>query len=120
METELFEDYFESPSYEALQRCHEVGVTAEELARGIAANPQLNTQRFDLGNLYVSCMDVFARSIEYMTRELKDDYRRCKRVGAITRQVQEAVETKFYETFSDGRGGEFWGWEKVGFLTLLN
>ncbi|XP_058800981.1 uncharacterized protein LOC131669830 [Phymastichus coffea] len=103
VETEMFEDWFDSPSPEALQRCHEFGVTYDELRRGISQNPQPEQTRLDVGNLYVSCRDVFDGNLEYLSNELKADYRRCKLARALSKETLDKVERKFYEALSDER-----------------
>lgn len=105
VETEVFEDYSESPSDEALERCRSHGVTGHELELGITSNPSGHQERPDVGELVLPCADVFGANLDYLTRELKEDYRRCKRLGALSLLVQEAVEKKFYEALYGAAGG---------------
>ncbi|XP_016840349.2 uncharacterized protein LOC107981016 [Nasonia vitripennis] len=100
VETELFEDYFESPSYEALQRCQKHGVTAFQLRQGIGKNPKFNEIYFDVSSLYVPCSYVFDEQLDYLTKELKEDYRRCKSVDALSREAQQIIEKKFHEALN--------------------
>lgn len=101
VETELFEDYFESPSYEALQRCQKHGVTASQLEQGIGKNPKFNEIYFDVSSLYIPCSYVFDEQLDYMTKELKEDYRKCKRIGALSGEAQQFIEKKFHEALDE-------------------
>lgn len=105
VETELLEDSLESPSLEALQRCRDFGVTYDELHRGISRNSHIEQTKVDVGNFYVSCQNVFDGNLDYLTNELKEDYRRCKRMRVLSRETQMKVEEKFFEALYDETGG---------------
>lgn len=100
VDEEEFQDHRSSPSYEALRRCRRFGVTAIELERGISANARRSRYNYDVASLFLSCNEVFDSRLEYLTGKLRDDYLRCKEVGAISHKARRRIEEKFYESLA--------------------
>ncbi|KAJ8684060.1 hypothetical protein QAD02_019852 [Eretmocerus hayati] len=84
----------------ALDECWHRGVSLNDLAQNVSLleRDRGDIEQYDLGELYLPCERVFRDTVvTKLTTSLLEDFRRCEREGALTKEQAETFRHNFFE-----------------------